>query len=305
MKIIDRISTGAALILICCSLSTACSTDTRESNLNALIESERDFSRSAAELGTRDAFIAYLAADGILFRPRAVNAQEDLASRESTPGLLSWGPAFADISEAGDLGFTTGPWEFRQDPAAEAIAFGNYFSFWKLQDDGSWKVALDHGISNSPPAQPPEEVVTPERPRYDDRWALWPRQRQNALDRLLEIDRAFSAASVADGLVASLTSYVSSDVRVLRNGMQPETGAEKLRALAADLTGTFLWEPQGGDVSLSGDLGYTYGEWAYSAPDSEATTQRGIYVKAWRRVSDESWRVIVDVLTPFEPVAPN
>ena len=33
--------------------------------------------------------------------------------RPEAAGTLSWGPAFAEISPAGDAGWTTGPYEFR------------------------------------------------------------------------------------------------------------------------------------------------------------------------------------------------
>jgi ketosteroid isomerase-like protein len=105
--------------------------------LGSLVDSERAFARAAAELGTLTAFRTYLADDAVLFRPRALNAQQWLREAPDIPGLLSWEPVVADVSAAGDLGYTTGPWEYRQDPDGAVQSNGNYFTVWKKQTDGS------------------------------------------------------------------------------------------------------------------------------------------------------------------------
>ena len=289
---------GAAVLAGWLLAATACAgTENRESALSSLVESERAFAQSAAQLGARDAFIAHLADDAVIFRPRAVAAQEFLRNEPATPGLLLWEPAVADISEAGDLGFTTGPWAFRPDPNRQLAAYGQYFSFWKKQDDGSWKVVIDHGTV-TPPAGPPLGVTEPDRPEYQRGWAVEDGDLAAARAKLLDVDREFAAASVAGGMPAALTGYLSPGVLTLRNGSAPFTGIEGMQAYVSDRPGTLLWQPQGGDVSLSGDLGYTYGEYEYTAPGSQVP-EVGTYMRAWRRISAESWRIVVDLLTPL------
>ncbi|MGD2152685.1 MAG: hypothetical protein PVG79_05410, partial [Gemmatimonadales bacterium] len=116
---------AAAALLVWTLAGTSCAGDREardETALSGLIDSERAFARAAAELGTLTAFRTYLADDAVLFRPRAVHAQQWLRQAPETPGLLSWEPVVADVSAAGDLGYTTGPWEYRQDPKADAVA---------------------------------------------------------------------------------------------------------------------------------------------------------------------------------------
>jgi hypothetical protein len=61
----------------------------------------------------------------VVFRPMAVNGKQWYQQRPPSPGRLSWEPIYADISAAGDMGYTTGPWEFRKNSTdAEAVAFG-------------------------------------------------------------------------------------------------------------------------------------------------------------------------------------
>lgn len=71
------------------------------------------------EKGTREAFTEFIADDGILFRPTAVFGkkwmQEHPLPASPTRSVLSWQPILADVSRAGDLGYTTGPWQFRKD----------------------------------------------------------------------------------------------------------------------------------------------------------------------------------------------
>ena len=68
--------------------------------------------------------------------------------------LLNWYPIVADIARAGDMGWTTGPWEFKSDiKEAKPVAFGNFLTVWKKQADGTFKFAIDLGISNPQPAR--------------------------------------------------------------------------------------------------------------------------------------------------------
>src|SRR3954471_18767867 len=120
----------------------------RTQNRRTLVQMEHDFANAAASKGTREAFIEYLADDGIIFQPGPVNGKKFWTERQPRKGLLSWQPAFADVSRAGDLGYTTGPWEFRPNgPEDQPVAFGQYFTIWKKQRDGSWKAALDRGVT--------------------------------------------------------------------------------------------------------------------------------------------------------------
>src|SRR6185503_11542885 len=81
--------------------------------LSSLVESERAFARTSLEKGIRDSFLAYFADDGIVFRPQPV-AFKQFAAEHPLPAAavqpaLDWTPIWADVSSAGDLGYTTGP----------------------------------------------------------------------------------------------------------------------------------------------------------------------------------------------------
>ncbi len=66
---------------------------------------------------------------------------------------LIWAPVGADISASGDLGYTYGNYEFhsKDKDGKPTVEYGKYTSIWKLQKDGSWKVALDMGNASPAP----------------------------------------------------------------------------------------------------------------------------------------------------------
>lgn len=291
-------------ILLCLGLA-GCPAERRDSYetlVASVVDVEHSFAQAVAERGIRDGFIAFMAEDAILFRPRAINAQRWLARQPVTPGALAWEPAFADASAAGDLAFTTGPWDYRPDPAQPPVGHGNYLSVWKKQEDGSWKAVIDHGTYNPPPDETTSRLETPVRPALE---APWPKRQELTaeLQSLLQTDRAFAGASAAQGRMQALTAYVTPSVRIVRNGQHPLTGIEAIRDLAEEDTGTLTWRVVGGDVARSADLGYTYGEYTISDPALEEPLEMGNYVRIWRRQANRSWRVVVDLMSPLSPAS--
>src|SRR4051794_38996075 len=81
----------------------------RQAALDSLVAAEKAFARTAAEKGTRDAFLAFLADDGLMFQPDPVNGKESWRARPAPPGFLSWYPVHSEGSLAGGPGFHTRP----------------------------------------------------------------------------------------------------------------------------------------------------------------------------------------------------
>jgi len=62
---------------------------------------------------------------------------------------LSWKPEKAEVASSGDIGYTWGYWKL---VAKDTTYYGNYFTAWKKQPGGNWKVTLDGG-NNTPRPQ--------------------------------------------------------------------------------------------------------------------------------------------------------
>jgi len=68
---------------------------------------------------------------------------------------LEWEPDAAVISEAGNLGSTSGRFVMsrrRDDDTRETLLTGCYFDVWRRRPDGSWKLVVDMGELDAEPA---------------------------------------------------------------------------------------------------------------------------------------------------------
>lgn len=273
--------------------------DDGEKNLRSLVEAEREFARTSATKGMREAFLAFLADDGIIFRPHAVNGKKWFIESPATSALLTWEPARAEVSSAGDFGYTTGPWEYRQNGKEdEAVVYGNYVSVWKKQPDGKWKVVIDTGTTNPPPtgsknSQPIKSVgksASKAESKADEK-------AQRAA--LLSKDRDFAKDAESRGYAAAFLSLAADDCIFFRPGVHPVLGREAIRAALAANPAPLSWLSGGAQVSGSGDMGFTFGVSKLQTKDKEP--EYNVYVRIWRKENRGQWRLILDIASPAPP----
>ena len=267
--------------------------------LQEMVQTEQAFSKMAAEQNTRDAFMTFIAEDGLLFRPGAVNGKKWMQEHPVPPSdkhpLLAWQPSFAGMAAAGDLGFTTGPWEAKPDVKDEKpSAYGHFVTLWKKQADGSWKFVVDLGISH-PQSGGPQTLWQP--PDQKSNAKLRPVNVEAARAVLLERDRAFAQTSLKDGLSSVFFVYAARDVRLYRNGNLPYIGVGAAANALNSEKRRVQWTPLGGDVSRSDDLGYTHGTYEITDAAAAKVAERGSYVRIWKK-ENGAWRVVLDVANP-------
>jgi len=261
-----------------------------EPDINSLVQAEKDFSKLSVEKGIKDSFVANFADDAIIFRPTPVAGKKWYGGRPPVAGVLSWQPVLSEIAASGELGYNTGPYEYREKPDAKPVGYGEFFSFWKKQADGKWKVVLDQGCEHSMPnTEVKLEAIVLQSKAADSK--------SDDLSMLMQIDQKFSEVSKEQGTQKAFVQFLAQKTRVMRSQLLPESKRDKALAIIAQEKGTLTWEPSGGDIAKSGDLGYTYG---LSQRDVDGKIEKGNYVRAWRKESGE-WKVAVDVMTPFPP----
>jgi ketosteroid isomerase-like protein len=281
-------------------ITLACSQEfTMDKELHSLVETERAFSRHSVEKGMHDAFLTYLAEESIVFDPRPADGREVHAKREESTGTLIWWPVWAEIASAGDMGYTTGPWEFRRVVEGDtAVGYGHYVSVWKKQADGGWRVAIDAGNAYGKPEIIERDLVVPDyhRPTVEPLEAEDVAAAQAALR---ESDSALAELSASKGAVAVLVNHSTEDVRFYRMGAYPTVGKEAMRVALSEMKGRLSWEPMDAVISQSADLGYTYGISRFESEDQEQMTVEYSYLRIWKKAPGGSWKLALDLASPI------
>src|SRR5215210_763729 len=277
------------IVLVCLAAQVIAQAQTP---LQEMVKTEQAFSRMAEEKNTRDAFLAFIADDGLLFRPGAVNGKKWMLEHPVPPSdkkpLLAWQPSFAGMAASGDMGFTTGPWEFKSDIKDEKPAgFGHFMTVWKKQPDGSWKFVVDRGISH-PQSGGPQTLWQPTA--ANQKTSAKVVDQASARNALLDRDRQYSADRLRQGLVKTFLSYASPEVRLYRADNLPFIGRQASAGALTTAKGQFTWQPIAGDVSRAGDLGYTHGKYEV-ADDTKKVIEHGSYVRIWKK-QDGVWRIV-------------
>ena len=112
---------------------------------------------------------------------------------------------------------------------------------------------------------------------------------------LMKADEAFSKLSVEKGMKTAFIEYIDSNGVLLKPNHLPIVGANAIDYLIEqDDTGyTLNWQPHNAFVSLSADLGYTYGVYALH-PKNKDTVLYGTYVSIWKKQADGKWKFVLD-----------
>ena len=264
----------------------------------AMVESERKFYQTGQEKGTRAAFLAFLADDGIVFRPGPLNGKEVWGKRPENGFDLIWEPTFAAIARSADFGYTTGPAKWRANKKEDKfVGYGQFISIWKKQKDGSWKVALDCGIENPEPAGKPESLrlVVPEEGQE-----VKILESGRKVLPLPQVHQKFVEAAKTNSAEAALT-VAAEEVRVYREGNFPAVGKSAATELLTAKSGKMSLQQLGGDMSRSTDLAHSYGKYSLSR---DGNTETGHFFQIWQTDTVGEWKLVVDWQQALPPEKP-
>jgi ketosteroid isomerase-like protein len=272
--------------------------------LASLVAAERAFAKASVEKGVRASFLEFFADDGIGFSPHPTKIREAYLKRPAPatrpPAVLDWKPVYADVSRAGDIGYTTGPYTFKDlSPEKKPTQYGIYFSIWKKQTDGGWKVELDAGIQTPDHSQLPFAFVpaAPSGFRMPAAQIDLEKEREALANR----DREFLSNSIFRGTANAFLDCLAGDARLHRDGVFPIIGLAAIRSYLSAKPMQLKWEPIKSDISRSADLGYTYGSYELRRGDNEV--EKGYYVRVWKRNGSGKWKLALDTLSPIPPEA--
>jgi hypothetical protein len=253
--------------------------------LQRMVASERAFAAATAEVGVRDGFLAFFADDAIQIQ-RAENgvtlgkARDALASQPlqqlPVPNQLLWEPFTGQVSSDGSMGWLTGAYVRFNQAQKTTVGQGAYFSVWKRQPNGTWRVWLDEGIQlpqiwlNASPFR-----VAPD----PDTGTVG-----TANETIAEVER---------GVLADRKTWearLGAGVRLHRNGAMPFVGRDAvIAAVSAQprVTCTAIHT----EAAASGDLAVVIG-----GCDTVGKTP-GSYVRVWKRDVTSRWRIVFETAT--------
>ena len=137
-----------AVIFISCNQKASSNNSEQE-----LITTDSAMNKMAAKEGFNTAILFYADSNIVKFQGQQFpvigkSAFAKSFDKNSDLKTISWRPLKAEVAQSGDLGYTWGNWKL---DAGDTTYYGNYFTAWKKQKDGSWKVTLDGGNATPKP----------------------------------------------------------------------------------------------------------------------------------------------------------
>lgn len=292
---------GVVAMLVLSSLPVFPAGAAADAALDSLVASERAFAARSVAKGMKDAFLFYLDEGSVVFQPGPVDARKLWEGRPASSATLMWEPAFGAVSSAGDLGYTTGPWEFRPPadslgtPAPpESYAYGQFNSVWRHEKKTGWKLIADIGVTHPKPSRggvgSGEFTAGP---------SLKIRTMKSGRADIPGEDQRLSKSMRAGGPRAALTELGAQDLRVNSEGRFPAVGLDNAMARFDSLGGFYEYKTEGSVIARSGDLGYSYGTAQHFLSANGAPADTSVYLHVWRQEGGRLWRLALAVINPL------
>lgn len=127
---------------------------------------------------------------------------------------------------------------------------------------------------------------------------------------LRKLDDEWSKAAGSARDIEKTVSYYSDDALVMLPDIPTLTGKEPIRALwksmleSASFSGN--WQATKVEVARSGDLAYVSGNYEFKETDAggKPITDKGQYLKIWKKQPDGSWKCVADMFNSDLPSVP-
>jgi hypothetical protein len=269
--------------------------------IQRMVATERAFAAATAEVGVRDGFLSFFADDAIEIVPpsdrlaaavRPAKARLEALDPPKLPLLtkLMWEPFTGQVSVDGTLGWLTGGYVGLNEPTGSLTARGAYFSVWKRQTNGTWRVWLDEGIT----LPGLWEGASPFRAAPDPDMGT-----AGGSDESLAIAEA-AVSTTREAWLARLAS----DVRLHRDGVMPIVGRDRVAGWAAGAWQRTRYVTIRTEIAGSNDLGVALGGYEATiktpapATTSAGAAEIGTWVRVWKRDLGGRWRIIFETTKP-------
>ncbi len=115
---------------------------------------------------------------------------------------------------------------------------------------------------------------------------------------IINAEKAFAQMAADSGVATAFLHFAAEDAVLQRNNtilkgkseIQQYFDKQTLRNISLE------WAPDFVEVAASGDLGYTYGNFTFSASDTTGTPlqAKGIFHTVWKRQANGEWKFVWD-----------
>lgn len=122
--------------------------------------------------------------------------------------------------------------------------------------------------------------------------------RDQIKEDIVAVETEFAEAAATQGVKNAFLSFAAEEAvlvrgnRVIKGKVEIENYFEQ--STHSDIS--LNWKPEFVDVSLSGDMAYTYGPYTYNAKDTSGAEVNisGIFHTIWKRQADGTWKFVYD-----------
>jgi hypothetical protein len=142
---------------------------------------------------------------------------------------LEWWPVYGDVAESGDLGYNTGPTLFTDvTEKKRPSGHGYFFSVWKRETDGVWRVAVDMGADSPGPDPAHQDRLRYERAPREPTKRTPPRDAAQGRSEILDLESRFRESLVRLGVRDGYLSAVGEHARLHRVKTFPVLGKKAI-----------------------------------------------------------------------------
>jgi len=254
--------------------------------LKKMIDTEKAFAQMSLDKGTKNAFLEFLDKDAIVLDQGNTTNGLEYWQKIDFKQILTWQPTFAEIAVSEELGYTLGNFQVHEVKADnKPLSHGSFFTLWKKQTDGNWKVALDFGVRH-----PEISTVNASVKEVYDTFKPYELKNTSVLaERMVFMNDHFYWKNAKTSL-NPFEPHLSLDIKIYRNNLLPIVGRESAKNyLKKTYDKALVYTGLKAVSSQAGDLVCVYGV-------ISGKGKTGEYVRIWKQESKDVWKIVVEMV---------
>ncbi len=271
-------------------------TESQKLALKKMIETEKGFAQTSLDKGTKNAFLEFLGKDAIVFNNGTALNGLEYWQKLDFKNLITWQPTFAEIAISEELGYTLGNFQVHNLTAAgvpaagtpggdKPLSHGSFFTLWKKQTDGNWKVMVDFGVNH-----PEINAILPSIRESYATFKPYELKNTSVLAERMVFMNDFFYWKNAKTSLNPFEPHLSQDIKLYRNNLLPIVGREAAKNyLKKTYDKSIVYTGLKAIPSQAGDLVCVYGV-------ISGKGKTGEYVRIWKQESKDMWKIVVEMV---------